>query len=152
MGEGAAEEDTHKTSLFLDSSSSSSSLHPHLLCMRWPCLAPPFSRSSAAACVYSAKERERMRERQKVLGEGTMLPFREIVDPTSKEVCMGASQHPFPKLRGHSPLSFGARTLTHAHTHAHAEACSFFLFRRLTFSFPLVSPKALLSDNRCWSL
>lgn len=97
-----------------------------------------FPRSAAVDCVYSAREREREgpEKGQWRLSERLSTPW------LSKEVCMGASQHPFHKLHSHPPVSFTHTLVCHtgAHTHTHFLVCSTL--------FCLTSPKT--PSHRSW--
>ena len=96
-----AKEDMHRP-LFQDCSSSSTILYILIVApLVSLSLSLSLSRSAAVACVYSAREsREGPEKGQCRLSERLSTPR------LSKEVCMGASQHRFPKLHIHPPLSF----------------------------------------------
>ena len=108
---GAAKEDTHKP-LFQDCASSSTSLY--ILAVA-PSVIPPLLSSPLLSSpvqllwpVFTLLEREREREREREGPERGQcrLSERPSTPRLSKEVCMGAGQHPFHKLHSHPPLSF----------------------------------------------
>ena len=82
---------------------------------------PLLSRSAAAACVYSAREREGPARGQCRLSERLSTPR------LSEEVCMGADQHPLHKLHSHPPLSFTHTFAYQAGMHTQTTPRSFLL-------------------------